>query len=152
MALQGDKEEPGIANLIKDLKRARACDVCSLTFQPAAGERSLLLLLLLLLEHEWDAALLSQWWHCVRTVRLTTEPWRCKEEVKTRKITAKLALRKYVEIKCQHVTVVKCCWKLTVLQIMDPWDRCKCFYFGCGAQAVSLLCRTASSALNHLLY
>lgn len=42
-----------------------------------------------------------------KTIRLTIELRRCKEEVKTRKITAKLALRKYVEIKCQHVRVVK---------------------------------------------
>lgn len=34
-----------------------------------------------------------------KIVRLTTELQRSKEEVKTRKITAKLALRKYVEIK-----------------------------------------------------
>lgn len=32
-------------------------------------------------------------------------------EVETRKISAKLALRKYVEMKCQHVTVVKHCWR-----------------------------------------
>lgn len=44
-----------------------------------------------------------------KTVCLTTELQHCKEEVKTRKITAKLTLRKYVEIKCQHVMVVKCC-------------------------------------------
>lgn len=31
-------------------------------------------------------------------------------------------------------------------------SKCKCFYFVCGAQAVSLLCRTASLGLNHLLY
>lgn len=38
-----------------------------------------------------------------KTARLTTELQRYKEEVKTRKITAKLALRKCGEIKCQHV-------------------------------------------------
>lgn len=56
-----------------------------------------------------------------KTIRLTIEPRRCKEEVKTRKITAKLALRKYVEIKCQHVMVVKCRWRLSWLTAF--WDN-----------------------------
>lgn len=56
-----------------------------------------------------------------KTTRLTIELQCCKEEVKTRKITAKLALRKYVEIKCQHVMVVKRRWRLpwlTAFEIM----------------------------------
>lgn len=56
----------------------------------------------------------------LETIRLTIKLRRCKGEVKTRKITAKLALRKYVEIKCQHVTVVKRCWKLFVAHSF--WD------------------------------
>lgn len=68
-----------------------------------------------------SAPLHSQWWHCVKTIRLTIKLQHCKGEVKTRKITAQLALRKYVEIKCQHVTVVKCCWKLSVAHSF--WDN-----------------------------
>lgn len=43
----------------------------------------------------------------LKTICLTIRLQRGKGEVKTRKITAQLALRKCVEIECQCVTVVK---------------------------------------------
>lgn len=55
------------------------------------------------LPHSDDTAL--------KTVRLTIKLQHRKREVKTGKITARLALRKCVERKCQHVTVVKCSLK-----------------------------------------
>lgn len=55
------------------------------------------------LPHSDDTAL--------KTVRLTIKLQHRKREVKTGKITARLALRKCVERKCQHVIVVKCCLK-----------------------------------------
>lgn len=54
---------------------------------------------LFVLPHSDDTAL--------KTVRLTIKLQHRKREVKTGKITARLALRKCVERKCQHVTVVK---------------------------------------------
>lgn len=58
-----------------------------------------------------------------RQVRLTIElQHRGKREVKTGKISAMLALRKCVEIKCQHVIVVKCCLAVSGLPRRQP--RC----------------------------
>lgn len=56
----------------------------------------------------------------LKTICLTIRLQRGKGEVKTRKITAQLALRKCVEIECQCVTVVKRSWTLIVAQTL--WD------------------------------
>ena len=76
-----------------------------------------------------------QWWHWRKTVRLTTSPQLHKGEVKTRKISAKLALRKCVEIKCHQVMLVKCCrslpqctvWSL-IIEVL-PFNFCSCYCF-----------------------